>query len=188
MISSLDDAKRVFGELTIKLEMNHDTQIVKATAYDDNDIIRWAGEEYFYINTINPTENPEVEALKAEIKALKAELALKTYTHAEVMDLVDEKTKSQKLMYEQEIQEIAYAVKIWPSELQQLQWAPDGLKGAIIERIKSIMLSIERIKTLKAEIADYERVEQKIMKIVRDNDRQGIYDMLLPIHYREEDV
>ena len=110
MISSLADAKRVFGELTIKLEMNHDTQIVKAKAYDDNDIIRWDGEEYFYINTINPTENPEVEALKAEIK------------------------------------------------------------------------------TLKAEIADYERVEQKIMKIVRDNDRQGIYDMLLPIHYREEDV
>ena len=62
---------------------------------------------------------------------------LKTYTHAEVMDLVDEKTKSQKLMYEQEIQEIAYAVKIWPSELQQLQWSPGGLRDAIIERIKS---------------------------------------------------
>jgi len=44
------------------------------------------------------------------------------------------------------------------------------------------------VVVLKAEIADYERVEQKIMKIVRDNDRQGIYDMLLPIHYREEDV
>ena len=42
-----------------------------------------------------------------------------------------------------------------------------------------------KIESLKAEIADYERVEQKIMKIVRDNDRQGIYDMLLPIHYRE---
>ena len=106
MISSLDDAKRIFGELTIKLEMNHDTQIVKANAYDDNDIIRWEGEEYFYINAINPAENPQVEALEAEIKTLKAEIALKTYTHAEVMDLIDEKTKSQKLMYEEEIERI----------------------------------------------------------------------------------
>ena len=70
-------------------------------------------------------------------EAHQYEEALKTYTHAEVMDLVDEKTKSQKLMYEQEIQEIAYAVKIWPSELQQLQWSPGGLRDAIIERIKS---------------------------------------------------
>ena len=86
----------------------------------------------------------------------------KTYSHSEVMDLIhkckeserliwrekleeknerieelEEKTKSQKLMYEEEIQEIAYAVKIWPSELQQLQWSPGGLRDAIIERIKS---------------------------------------------------
>mgnify|MGYP003627780096 FL=1 len=71
------------------------------------------------------------------MNAHREALALKTYTHAEVMDLVDEKTKSQKLMYEEEIEEIAYAVKIWPSELQQLQWSQGGLKNAIIERIKS---------------------------------------------------
>ena len=46
-ISSLDDAKRVFGPLKTKLVLNHDTQIVYPRAYDDNDIIRWAGEEYW---------------------------------------------------------------------------------------------------------------------------------------------
>ena len=63
---------------------------------------------------------------------------MKKYTHAEVMELVDEKTKSQKLMYEQEIQEIAYAVKIWPCDLQQLQWSPGGVKDAIIDRIEAL--------------------------------------------------
>ena len=129
MIISLEDAERVFGALTYNYLETHWT--------DDNDIIRWDGEVYFYINTINPEKNPQVESLEAEIQTLKAEIALK-YTHAQVMDLVDEKTKSQKLMYEQEIQEIAYAVKIWPCQLQKLQWAPGGLKGAIIERIKNM--------------------------------------------------
>ena len=46
-ISSYADAKRAFGTLKTKLVLNHDTQIVYARAYDDNDIIRWAGEEYW---------------------------------------------------------------------------------------------------------------------------------------------
>tara|TARA_R110002012_G_scaffold299744_1_gene499001 strand:+ start:408 stop:857 length:450 start_codon:yes stop_codon:yes gene_type:complete len=45
-ISSYADAKRVFGTLKTKLVLNHDTQIVYARAYDDNDIIRWAGVPY----------------------------------------------------------------------------------------------------------------------------------------------
>ena len=81
----------------------------------------------------------EYEIYMNEHREAQEALALKKYTHAEVMDLIDEKTKSQKLAYESEIQEIAYAVKIWPSELQQLQWSPGGLKGAIIERIQNII-------------------------------------------------
>ena len=30
-------------------------------------------------------------------------------------------------------------------------------------------------------------IEREIMNIVRDNDKQGIYDLLLPIHYRQLD-
>ena len=33
MITSLADAERVFGPLKIKLEMNHDTQLLKAIAF-----------------------------------------------------------------------------------------------------------------------------------------------------------
>ena len=55
----------------------------------------------------------------------------------ERIEELEEETKSQKLMYKEEIQEIAYAVNIWPSDLQQLQWSPGGLKDAIIEKIKS---------------------------------------------------
>ena len=118
-------------------------------------------------------DDEEALALKkythAEIMNIKEDLSiiktgLKKYTHAEVMDLIDEKTKSQKLAYESEIQEIAYAVKIWPSELQQLQWSPGGLKGAIIERIK-------RDEKTKSQKLAYES-EIKILKSKLDN----IYD------------
>ena len=74
------------------------------------------------------------------MNAHREALALKTYTHAEVMDLVDEKTKSQKLMYEQEIQEIAYAVKLRPDsdgEWEAIKASPGGIKGAIIARIEA---------------------------------------------------
>ena len=55
----------------------------------------------------------------------------------ERIEELEEETKRQKEIYQTEISEIAYAVKIWPSELQQLQWSPGGLSDAIIERIKS---------------------------------------------------
>ena len=57
-------------------------------------------------------DDEEALALKkythAEIMNIKEDLliiktGLKKYTHAEVMDLIDEKTKSQKLAYESEI-------------------------------------------------------------------------------------
>ena len=47
MITSLADAERVFGPLKIKLEMNHDTQLLKAIAFDGDEFVRWAGEEYW---------------------------------------------------------------------------------------------------------------------------------------------
>ena len=30
-------------------------------------------------------------------------------------------------------------------------------------------------------------IEREIMNIVRDNDKQGIYDLLLPLHYRQDE-
>ena len=79
------------------------------------------------------------EASRREALEAFAILNKKKYTHAQVMDLLDDKTKSQKLTYESEIQEIANAFNMAPCEIQQeLQWASGGFKNAIIERIEKL--------------------------------------------------
>tara|TARA_R110000851_G_scaffold292113_1_gene446537 strand:- start:1473 stop:1772 length:300 start_codon:yes stop_codon:yes gene_type:complete len=48
------------------------------------------------------------EASRREALEAFAILNKKKYTHAEVMDLIDEKTKSQKLAYESETEKLEY--------------------------------------------------------------------------------
>ena len=63
-------------------------------------------------------------------------------TAKKVVEKFDELKKENN----KKLEEIAYAVNIYPCELQKLAWSKDGLNGAIITKINELKKENTRLK------------------------------------------